>query len=96
MVLEETQRCEYNKLFKCLQLHAEYMDVSRVRDVKSVGLYGQNEREAALIDMINDQQEDMRGAYWRLIYREYVGLRCALFTRRVVSLLRDGHINNSL
>jgi len=29
----------------------------------SVGLYGQNDREAALIDMISDQQEEMRGAY---------------------------------
>lgn len=35
------------------------------------GLYGQNDREAALIDMINDQQEDMRNAYTRLIYEEY-------------------------
>jgi len=38
----------------------------------SAGLYGQNDREAALIDMINDQQEDMRNAYTRLIYEEYV------------------------
>jgi len=38
----------------------------------SVGLYGQNDREAAWIDMINDQQEDMRNAYWRLIYGEFV------------------------
>lgn len=35
------------------------------------GLYGQNDREAALIDMINDQQEDMRVLYYRLIYKEY-------------------------
>lgn len=35
------------------------------------GLYGQNDREAALIDMINDQQEDIRVAYLRLIYKEY-------------------------
>jgi len=38
----------------------------------SVGLYGENDREAALIDMVNDQQEDMRAGYLRLIYREYV------------------------
>lgn len=35
------------------------------------GLYGSNDREAALIDMINDQQEDLRVSYIRLIYREY-------------------------
>lgn len=35
------------------------------------GLYGQNDREAAVIDMINDQQEDMRLAYVRFIYNEY-------------------------
>ena len=40
--------------------------------VLNLGLYGQNDREAALIDMINDQQEDMRAAYVRLIYHEYV------------------------
>jgi len=38
-----------------------------------LGLYGQNDREAAYIDMINDQQEDIRGAYNNLIYAEYVG-----------------------
>jgi len=37
-----------------------------------LGLYGQNDCEAALIDVINDQQEDMRVAYLRLIYKEYV------------------------
>ena len=41
----------------------------------SAGLYGQNDREAALIDMINDQQEDMRVLYYRLIYKEYVCIR---------------------
>ena len=40
--------------------------------LSNLGLYGQNEREAALIDMINDQQEDMRVAYARMIYKEYV------------------------
>jgi len=35
------------------------------------GLYGNNDREAAIIDMINDQQEDIRVGYLRLIYREY-------------------------
>lgn len=34
-------------------------------------LYGSNDQEKALIDMINDQQEDIRGGYLRLIYREY-------------------------
>jgi len=31
-----------------------------------------------MIDMINDQQEDMRVAYARLIYREYV---CTMMLR---------------
>jgi glutathione S-transferase len=35
------------------------------------GLYGKNNEEAAMIDMINDQQEDMRVAYVRMIYKEY-------------------------
>lgn len=35
------------------------------------GLYGKNDVEAAQIDMLNDQQEDMRVGYLRLIYREY-------------------------
>lgn len=35
------------------------------------GLYGKNNEEAALIDMINDQQEDIRLAYIRMIYKEY-------------------------
>jgi hypothetical protein len=36
------------------------------------GLYGSNDREAAFIDMLNDQQEDIRVSYIRMIYREYV------------------------
>nr|AUS83917.1 glutathion S-transferase pi [Eisenia fetida] len=35
------------------------------------GLFGKNDKEAALIDMINDQQEDIRQAYMHLIYQEY-------------------------
>nr|ADV57678.1 glutathione S-transferase [Eisenia fetida] len=35
------------------------------------GLYGKNDREAALIDMINDQQEDIRQTYLHLIYQNY-------------------------
>jgi len=35
------------------------------------GLYGKDDNEATLIDMLNDQQEDYRIAYLRLIYREY-------------------------
>lgn len=35
------------------------------------GLYGSNEREMTLIDMINDQQEDTRLSYVKLIYQEY-------------------------
>jgi glutathione S-transferase len=35
------------------------------------GLYGKTDQEAALIDMINDQQEDIRLQYLRLIYTNY-------------------------
>jgi glutathione S-transferase len=35
------------------------------------GLYGKTDQEAALIDMINDQQEDIRLQYIRLIYTNY-------------------------
>jgi glutathione S-transferase len=35
------------------------------------GLYGSNDKEASLIDMINDQQEDVRSAYVRMIYNNY-------------------------
>jgi len=35
------------------------------------GLYGKNDNEATLIDMLNDQQEDVRVSYLTLIYRQY-------------------------
>jgi len=35
------------------------------------GLYGKNDNEATLIDMLNDQQEDVRVSYLNLIYRQY-------------------------
>jgi len=35
------------------------------------GLYGKNEQDQAKIDMLNDQQEDVRLSYLRLIYQEY-------------------------
>jgi len=35
------------------------------------GLYGKNDVEAAQIDMLNDQQEDLRLSYVRLIYQQY-------------------------
>jgi len=35
------------------------------------GLYGKNDNEATLIDMLNDQQEDVRISYLNLIYRQY-------------------------
>ena len=36
------------------------------------GLYGSNDTEATLIDMINDGQEDLRIKYIRMIYDNYV------------------------
>lgn len=38
---------------------------------RKLGLYGSNDQEAALIDALNDHQEDVRQSYIRLIYREY-------------------------
>ncbi|XP_042302011.1 glutathione S-transferase P [Sceloporus undulatus] len=35
------------------------------------GLYGQDEREATLLDMVNDGVEDLRIKYARLIYQNY-------------------------
>ena len=35
------------------------------------GLYGSNDKEASLIDQINEQQEDIRLTYLRMIYQEY-------------------------
>jgi len=35
------------------------------------GLYGKDDKEATLIDMLNDQQEDARVAYLGMIYKAY-------------------------
>ena len=43
------------------------------------GLYGKNDVEAAQIDMLNDQQEDLRLSYVRLIYQQYVCFVYGLF-----------------
>jgi hypothetical protein len=45
-----------------------------------VGLYGANDVEATVIDMISDGQEDLRQKYVKLIYQNYVSLvRCLYF-----------------
>jgi glutathione S-transferase len=38
---------------------------------KKHGLYGSNDKEASLVDQLNDQQEDTRLTYLRMIYQEY-------------------------
>jgi glutathione S-transferase P len=38
---------------------------------RKYGFYGNNDKEAALIDMINDQQEDVRLTYYYFIYNDY-------------------------
>lgn len=38
---------------------------------RKLGLYGSNDTEATLIDMINDGQEDLRIKYIRMIYDNY-------------------------
>ncbi|ESO09543.1 hypothetical protein HELRODRAFT_168544 [Helobdella robusta] len=35
------------------------------------GLYGKDQNEAAKIDMLNDQQEDLRLSYLQMIYKDY-------------------------
>uniref|UniRef100_A0A8C5LI91 Glutathione S-transferase n=1 Tax=Jaculus jaculus TaxID=51337 RepID=A0A8C5LI91_JACJA len=38
---------------------------------RSFGLYGKDQREAALVDMVNDGVEDLRCKYVKLIYTNY-------------------------
>ncbi|XP_004383950.2 glutathione S-transferase P [Trichechus manatus latirostris] len=38
---------------------------------RSLGLYGKNPREAALVDVVNDGVEDLRSKYVTLIYTNY-------------------------
>lgn len=44
------------------------------------GLYGKDQREAALVDMVNDGVEDLRCKYITLIYTNYVSLGTGLGT----------------
>uniref|UniRef100_A0A8C0CHF3 Glutathione S-transferase n=1 Tax=Balaenoptera musculus TaxID=9771 RepID=A0A8C0CHF3_BALMU len=39
---------------------------------RSLGLYGKDQREAALVDMVNDGVEDLRCKYGTLIYTNYI------------------------
>lgn len=41
---------------------------------RSLGLYGKDQKEAALVDMVNDGVEDLRCKYGTLIYTNYVSL----------------------
>lgn len=43
-------------------------------DVVLTDLYGANNVEASRADMINDGVEDLRVAYTRMIYQNYVGI----------------------
>ena len=43
------------------------------------GLYGKNDTEATQIDMLNDQEEDLRLRYVILIYQQYVCFVYGLF-----------------
>lgn len=42
-------------------------------------LYGANNVEASRADMINDGVEDLRVAYTRMIYQNYVGISIQFF-----------------
>uniref|UniRef100_A0A674JRW5 Glutathione S-transferase n=1 Tax=Terrapene triunguis TaxID=2587831 RepID=A0A674JRW5_9SAUR len=39
---------------------------------RTYGLYGKDQREAALLDMVNDGVEDLRLKYAQLIYQNYI------------------------
>uniref|UniRef100_A0A8C3T2H3 Glutathione S-transferase n=1 Tax=Chelydra serpentina TaxID=8475 RepID=A0A8C3T2H3_CHESE len=39
---------------------------------RTYGLYGKDQREAALLDMVNDGVEDLRLKYIQLIYQNYI------------------------
>ncbi|XP_024902064.1 glutathione S-transferase P [Pteropus alecto] len=41
---------------------------------RSLGLYGKDQREAALVDMVNDGVEDLRSKYGTFIYTNYVSM----------------------
>lgn len=52
--------------FKLAQSNAILRYVARKHD-----LYGSNDQERALIDMVNDTQEEIRLTYLKMIYQEY-------------------------
>lgn len=56
----------YDGDFEIAQSNAIIRHVARKH-----GLYGSNDKEQTQIDMINDQQEDIRLAYLKLIYMDY-------------------------
>jgi glutathione S-transferase len=56
----------YDGTFEIAQSNAILRHLARKH-----GLYGKDETEATLIDMINDQQEDVRLSYVKLIYQQY-------------------------
>jgi len=56
----------YDDGFEIAQSNAILRTIARKH-----GLYGSNDKEASLIDQINDQQEDTRYSYIRMIYDVY-------------------------
>jgi len=56
----------YDNDFELAQSNAILRYVARAH-----GLYGKDDKERALIDMINDSQEDLRITYLVLIYQQY-------------------------
>lgn len=56
----------YDGSFEIPQSNAILRHVARKH-----GLYGKDETESTLVDMLNDQQEDTRLAYLKLIYQQY-------------------------
>lgn len=48
-------------------------------DLVLTDLYGANNVEASRADMINDGVEDLRVAYTRMIYQNYVGISIQFF-----------------
>jgi len=56
----------YDNSFEMAQSNAIIRTVARKHN-----LYGANEKEMSMVDQLNDQQEDTRLTYLRLIYQEY-------------------------
>jgi len=52
-----------------------------------VGLAGKDDQEAAIIDMLNDQEEDVRNDYYKFIWQRFVSCYVCFYKDRLYKLL---------